>query len=172
MAYSLIDFTVTLNGIPVYGFINGTNAFDWEWNNVQNEMYVGADGYTSVYKHVDYSGKVMLRLQFASPLNQIIEALAGGEQTLKQTVQTNISITNVKTGFYLSGSYGAFGQRAGGEMGSGITTREWEFLMADMKVISGVGDTPVDSSSLQKVTSILANTTGFLGGVNALGNLV
>ncbi len=137
--YTFKDFVVTVNGIEINGFGDETNALEWKWNAARNEQETGVDGFTSFYGSNDFSGSIMMTLQWQSMANQLLLRLVNGQFSTGRPVSANVTIINPATGFTLVTAQSVLGQQPDGTLGNSHTSRKYEFLCADLRESPGVG---------------------------------
>ena len=133
--YDPSQVVVTVGGIPISGFADGTFINISRMNDAFTKV-TGAQGETARAKSSDRSGEMTLTLLQTSDSNTSLSALALVDE------QTNAGVVPVivkdlsGNSTYFTGN-GWIRKIADSEFSKEITNREWVFDLADMDVLVG-----------------------------------
>ena len=134
-SYDPKDVVVTIGGIPMSGFADGTFVNVNRLNDAFTSVS-GADGEVSRAKSNDKRGEMTLTLAQTSLSNDVLSGIAQLDERLNRGV-VPIAIKDLSgTSTWFSGS-GWIRKLPDSEFGKEIANREWVLDLADMDVFVG-----------------------------------
>lgn len=129
---------VIVNGIPLYGFADGT-FIRVERDDDMFTKVVGADGMTSRAKSNNKGGKITITLKQTSPSNDVLSGIAlADEMTNAGVVPIMIKEMSkpVPSQSLAVSGFGWVQKQPVMEYGKEITNREWIFDCADLEIVT------------------------------------
>lgn len=133
--YDPKQIIVTINGIPMSGFSDGT-FLEIDRNEPTWNVVVGADGLVTRGKTNNFTGTVTLTLKQSSPSNDVLSGL----MAIDEATNTGVFPILVKD---LSGNSIYFGGRcwvtqyANSTFGKDISDRQWTLMMDEADIFVG-----------------------------------
>lgn len=125
MVYDSLDVNVSINGILVTGFGDGTMV-SCARNEDRMIPYVGVKGEHAYSFNNNNSGTITLTLQQQSPMNAILQGYANNKTSFP------ISVIDINDGgFRAGGNDAVILNEPANERGGEITTRAWSIYVAD-----------------------------------------
>jgi hypothetical protein len=124
--YNPKDIVVTVNGIPVTGFADGTDVILVEYDTDFVSDAVGVTGESAFIENNDRRANVTLKLMATSSFNDVLSALSAGN------VEFAMSLTDAR-GTTIGASPACRVKKLPTvQFGNEIGTREWEIRALDM----------------------------------------
>jgi hypothetical protein len=133
--YDPSQVVVSVNGIPVSGFADGTGVKVSRSNNLYEKVN-GMDGHTSRSKSMDRSGEISITLAQTSPSNTVFSTLAMLDETSNAGVCI-VAITDLSGSSQYATASAWIRKPADAEFGKTISNREWVFECVALSMFSG-----------------------------------
>jgi hypothetical protein len=137
-AYSFLNNTVLINGVPVTQWSEDNDAMKIERAEDSVKSKVGVDGKMAIAINANKSGKLTIKLMQTSPMNKVLEGFLHLQEDGPQSM--------VPIAFLFQDSWrqdigkGAFGyivKQADIKRGGEIVAQEWSFMFENISILLG-----------------------------------